>query len=250
MTKIAQVAPARLSWRRLLAESAAIVVSILLAFGIDAWWQQRKEDAQERVLLIGLLDDFRASRPELVFRLELARRIADGVELFLTATEDFQSHQPVPMPESAILSVLGTPTYEPATSTLDAALASGDLERVGSDAIRRELAEWRRILADVQEDEVEAKRVTNEQLVPALGRSLDLGPLYPKIMPWTTAGGSGARVTGEPTVPLQVTTEIRSSVALRFFVVLFVAEGLEQLLASMDRLVALLEVELAGQGPS
>ena len=41
----------KIPWKRLAAEGAAIVVSILLAFWIDAWWEQR----EERQLLIGNL---------------------------------------------------------------------------------------------------------------------------------------------------------------------------------------------------
>lgn len=33
----------RIPWRRISVEAAAIVVSILLAFGIDAWWEQERE---------------------------------------------------------------------------------------------------------------------------------------------------------------------------------------------------------------
>ena len=36
----------KISWRRLTAEGAAIVISILQAFWIDAWWEDRVESAQ------------------------------------------------------------------------------------------------------------------------------------------------------------------------------------------------------------
>jgi len=35
-----------IEWRRLLVEGVVILVSILLAFGIDAWWEER-QDADE-----------------------------------------------------------------------------------------------------------------------------------------------------------------------------------------------------------
>jgi len=35
------------SWARVLAEGSAIVVSILLAFGIQAWWEERQERTEE-----------------------------------------------------------------------------------------------------------------------------------------------------------------------------------------------------------
>ena len=34
-------------WKRLTAEGMAIIVSILLAFGIDAWWEDRQQQHDE-----------------------------------------------------------------------------------------------------------------------------------------------------------------------------------------------------------
>jgi hypothetical protein len=42
----------------LLAESVAVVVSILLAFAIDAWWENREERAEEQNILLGLQTEF------------------------------------------------------------------------------------------------------------------------------------------------------------------------------------------------
>ena len=44
-------------WKRLTVEGAAIVVSILLAFGIDAWWDERNDLHRERAYLEILRDD-------------------------------------------------------------------------------------------------------------------------------------------------------------------------------------------------
>ena len=40
------------------AEGAAIVVSILLAFAIDAWWEERQERTEEQQILLDLADEF------------------------------------------------------------------------------------------------------------------------------------------------------------------------------------------------
>ena len=45
-------------WTRLIAESIAIVGSILLAFAIDAWWDKLQDTAEERRILVGLSDEF------------------------------------------------------------------------------------------------------------------------------------------------------------------------------------------------
>ena len=47
---------------RLLVEGAVIVASILLAFGIDAWWDARTERTQERALLTALAEDLAATK--------------------------------------------------------------------------------------------------------------------------------------------------------------------------------------------
>jgi hypothetical protein len=44
----------KIAWKRITAEATAIVVSILIAFGIDAWWQERGE----KLALIENLEQF------------------------------------------------------------------------------------------------------------------------------------------------------------------------------------------------
>ena len=45
-------------WKQISAEAVAIVVSILLAFWIDAWWDGLKDRREEREILIGLEVEF------------------------------------------------------------------------------------------------------------------------------------------------------------------------------------------------
>ena len=49
-------------WKRTAVEAAAIVASILLAFAIDAGWQEYVEDQREREVLNALLDDFETTK--------------------------------------------------------------------------------------------------------------------------------------------------------------------------------------------
>jgi hypothetical protein len=45
-------------WKRITVEAAAIVGSILLAFAIDAWWNDHQNRAEERRVLVGLKSEF------------------------------------------------------------------------------------------------------------------------------------------------------------------------------------------------
>lgn len=233
-----------IQWRRVVVESGAVVLSILLAFSIDASWDQHRERVQESALLRGILADFKASRPNLAERAELARRMATNTALLLDLVSAWDGTKPLSVPDSLILGVLGGPTYEPDTNTLEAALGSGEIESIRSDEIRAELATWRRSLLDTTEDEVEVRRLTNEQLVPTLARAMNLGPYFAQELKWSL----GEPVSGLPGhVTIRPPVEVASLLGLRHFFVQFSADDLAGLLATLDRVVALLEQETAGE---
>lgn len=235
----------RIPWRRLVAESVAIVASILLAFAIDAWWDGQRDRDRERDLMIDLLADFRSSRGELETRLGLARRMATTNALFTGRVDGHGAAGPLTVPDSLVLGVLGGPTYEPSMNALDAAVASGEIVLLANPRIREELATWRRSLVDTAEDEQEVRRITNQQVIPLLWRSLRVAPYMRNVLAWS----SGQPVDGLPgQATLTPTPELAGALALRQFFVEFSAADLEGLLGSLDRIEHLLEAELRGRG--
>jgi len=56
-------------WITITVEAGAIVLSILMAFAIDAWWAEKKENDVEHVALLALRNDFMASREQLATEL-------------------------------------------------------------------------------------------------------------------------------------------------------------------------------------
>lgn len=63
----------RIFWFRIVAEGVVIVVSILLAFGIDAWWDGQQRHDEERQVLSQLAQGLRVDREEFQRRLDLHR---------------------------------------------------------------------------------------------------------------------------------------------------------------------------------
>ena len=47
----------QIAWPRIFPEAAAIIVSILVAFWIDAWWEERQESEEALSLLQEVLKD-------------------------------------------------------------------------------------------------------------------------------------------------------------------------------------------------
>lgn len=236
----------------LLVQGVAVVLSILLAFAIDAWWDAHKERQRQQELLLELREEFESNRPGLESRVTLARRMLEGTGRFLELLDTPSPAQVVAVPHAEVFAVLGGPTYEPVMNALDAAIASGEIANVADDRLRAELATWRRLLKDANEDELEVRRITNEHIVPLLSRSLNLEPYFAGLLAWS--GGdqyfSGRLVGGRPgqvaqdAVPVAASTELAGVLAMRRFYVEFAAADLQDLLESLDRTIALIDGQL------
>lgn len=226
-------------WRRAIWEGMTIVFSILLAFAINAWWAGREERARERVLLAGLLADFQATRPDLVARLQMANRMAHNGAALRDLVASSPDGRPVQVPDSLVIAVIGSPTYQPATNTLDAALASGEIELIRNREVRREISSWRLTLDDTFESERDVRAITDDQIVPKLSREVTLGPLLDHTLDWSYAR---FEPTGQST--LRTSKELAGALGLRVFYQSFAVEGFQELRASLDRMVSLLEAEL------
>jgi len=75
-------------WKRLTVEGAAIVVSILLAFSIDAWWGERQNAYGERIILQALLDDLQSKKVLLVESRQYSEAILEATIALLNAGSD------------------------------------------------------------------------------------------------------------------------------------------------------------------
>ena len=168
-----------LPWSRLAAEGAVIVVSILLAFAVDAWWDRAQETAASRVALAGLTEDFRANQAA-------AGRIRAQLQSFSQAFHVFRD---LPLeriarlqedPDSAqfYFAVLwGATSFDSQQGTLDALVSSGNLERVPDAALRAKLLRWTALMEDSREEVLYMKNGGNEvtRRAAALGGPWEMG---------------------------------------------------------------------------
>ena len=177
---------------RILAEGFVIVVSILLAFGIDAWWEDRGVRAEERTLLLALEAEFRGNAVRLASafawyeeRYTSARRILELFDAEVTTPGADETR-------SLLGSLLSKRSFYLETGAHDALLASGDLAVISDEELRNRLAAWPRMVAEWQEEDLAVFRFTDDEVAPFLatsGRLRDIGPDF--------AGFSDA----PPTVP-------------------------------------------------
>ena len=79
--------------------------------------------------------------------------------------------------------MIGSRTFRGATSTVDAALASGEIELVRNQVIHSEIRIWLTGLSYVFQNQQNTRDVENEQVIPLLARDLELGPYLELLGP-------------------------------------------------------------------
>jgi len=165
------------------AESALIVLSILLAFGIEAGWSQRSDRVSEAEALHGLRADF----VENVTRLAESRvehtEIRDAAIRVLALTGPGVEAPPDLVMDSLVMALIGGPKVFAVTATYDALIASGRIDLLQSPTLRRELAKWAAALADLGEEEREAFAQMDQRLLPFLWDYVPIVTLDINVLP-------------------------------------------------------------------
>ena len=153
----------RESLKWLLLEGLAIVVSILLAFAIDAWWSDRQESTEEQLLLRQLKVEFESNVLQLVEKRALhAEARAAGLRILaITGPNADLTELEIGVVRDDFMSVLYQYTFDPHTGVLSSIIYSGKLDLIESEGLRVDIASWPARYQDLIED---------EQAVAAIGR--------------------------------------------------------------------------------
>jgi hypothetical protein len=220
-------------WLRILVEGVVIVGSILLAFGIDAWWDQVQERIEEQEVLAGLDADFERNQQQL-----------DDVLLnqaaFQSRIDRLESMSAVELaaipPDSSgayVRGLRGMATFDAGDGTLDAMIASGKLGVISDPGLRDRLLRWKLQVVDAEE-EADDVRASAQRVVQ---RMADLGG------PWQMNRPNGRVVAVTAVLPLADLSvlsgdpELMSRARARRFDGLVYAGVLSRLATAADSLV-------------
>ncbi len=130
-----------IQWKRTAAEGAAIVASILFAFWIDAWWSDRQDRDDERVILTSLLEELQSLSEDLaegVIYHNAIRSSASRLLAVSVGTDDLSSAEEL----DALLADLmwySVPGVL-AAPELISLISSGDIALVSSIELRRKIS--------------------------------------------------------------------------------------------------------------
>ena len=170
-------------WKRISIEAAAIVASILLAFAIDAWWDDRHERIEELRILDTLRAEFLSNVESIPTYIERHQISADSTQALLDMMKAAEPGSTVSFPAARLARVLGHSTTNPHSGALDAILQSGELRYINNPAIREKLAAWPRLVVDATENEDLLIALWGPKVIGALAKVVDLTKLPDRAGP-------------------------------------------------------------------
>ncbi len=224
-------------WKRLLVEGVAVVVSILLAFWIDAWWDSQKNVAEEREILVGLEAEFMDLRARLD---SLSKFNHEGTALIEEYLSDSVGEMSPNSIEQLFVFVYLVNVLDQG-GALDALLASGRLEKVAARDIRARLAKWPDWLEDMHTNDLSFRDYAFREILPFLTRHGIPMAVCPAGEYWCLQPGP------IPPVYLELANdpEWRAMLILRRASMWAIAADQENAISESDELLAMIRTRLS-----
>jgi len=177
-----------IQWKRISVEATAIVVSILLAFAIDAAWDERQERKFEEQALINLRAEFQDHRNELAEQESTHQYFLWGVKALIDAAQSGEWNSDELYIDSAIVLARASVTTDLGSGVLVSLISGGDIGLITDPQLRFELSEWGSVLDELIDDQI-------------MGRAIMMNVIVPYLTRWGVPLGSGLGASEENPMP-------------------------------------------------
>lgn len=177
-------------WKRVVVEGSVIVASILLAFGIDAWWDDRQLRESDIAHLHGVVEELRSHRSLLAEAIESHRTTVDlGYELFaLLASEQTPAERA--RTSEVIDLMFNFYRINAPFGSLQTAISSGAIARMGDVDLASDIASWPTTIDDLLEEQDNASELIILQHYALLGRKISMHEVYAHRLAYPTGRGT------------------------------------------------------------
>ncbi|WOJ97397.1 hypothetical protein R0137_02210 [Congregibacter brevis] len=155
-----------IKWTKLLAESAAIVASILLAFAIDAWWDERKERRYEQETVLGLKAEYEEHYKDISWQIDFHGELLRGITTLLQACSMGRYEDAGASIDDAVWASLVPVTTDLGSSVRDSLINSGRIEIISNIELRKKLADWDRYVDELTDTQLDSADLVRDQLMP------------------------------------------------------------------------------------
>jgi hypothetical protein len=142
--------------KRLFVEAIVIVASILLAFSIDAWWQERSEGVRLAGAIQNIAAEVGSDRDEIEQAVSKNQFRIDGMRLFLSLRPD----ELLILPQDSVTSIgeaFVTPSpFDTSGFALRGLLTGGNMEIIADEELRNALIAWAQFPNEIERDYAES----------------------------------------------------------------------------------------------
>jgi hypothetical protein len=199
---------------KLALEGAVVVISILTAFALDAWWNDRQLQQETA-------EDLAIVQFELIENIRLIRVTMEIIDQVLAAN-NVLIDKLLSQPDSAMVEIDDTtvwwgifnnPTLDLSFGATDAWIADGRLGALGSPILRQRLASVRGKVADVVEEQQIAREISVREIYPLIKDEIGDIELIQEIV---SAGLQARQRTSVQVISGSGTIAVPNSNALRF----------------------------------
>ncbi len=165
---------ARSSARELL----IVVVGILTAFALEAWWNAQADRRREAEELRGLDAELSETRTNLVQMIEYEDGLVAAYDTILSTLEGARPAPRVPIPRRLVGALLSTGTYDPPMGRVESLIASGNIGVIRNDTLRERIAGWPATVSNAREHQTRTRDFWMNDFAPSLRQLVDMGPLW------------------------------------------------------------------------
>lgn len=155
-------------------ETVVVVVGILGAYALNNWNTARIDKEKEQVILIQLKSEFESNLDQLESKMQMRNQIIRNGQKILNALDE-----DIKPPEDSLFLWIAksyyVPTFDPIVNNIS---ASGDLNLISNNQLKRILAVWTSELVQVTEEEEIWKRFWHDYYLPLVIKHLN----YRKLM--------------------------------------------------------------------
>ncbi len=171
------MASRNIPWVRILAEGAVIVVSILLAFGVDAWWDGQRDHMDQVRLLQAVQGDLATYEGVLESDVVGITRLVDANRALVLSLSSVPDGELVTVPAATIRAALEFPSLRIPLNGLD---RTG----VADPQLRSLIRQWEAEVRATDDHFDRVREAVSSQVRPLLGAELELSPLDTQINDW------------------------------------------------------------------
>ena len=220
-----------------------VVLGILIAFGLDAWWDRRGHARDVADALTSVRAEMALNRDQLVQWIAVQKKVRDAAQHFASVLRDVDDGAIVQVPDSLVAALFLTPSFDPASGALEALINSDAFGDIEDDELRVELASWTGYVRDAAEDEGRALALAQAELFPALGLEIDLTEIVSSAYDWALGDTTpdGFRVGS---VRVRSTKRLINFAMLRSTYGQWAADELGDVLAHTELIIELIGAEL------